>query len=805
MIKLFEGLKEIRKIKKDEFAYAKTRYIEYYESLPIKEKTVLLESEHGKKLDGNMFYVLKYLATSEKYADYEIYFSSMGRNLARFGEFLISHGMERVKLVMLASDEYMRILASAKVLINDTTFGPYYVKKEGQIYINTWHGTPLKTLGKSDAGDYHNIGNVQKNFLASDYLLYPNEYTRDIMLRDYMLYNIARGKTFLSGYPRNEIFFDKTAAERIREDLELTDKRVYAYMPTYRGSVENGKTDISSAYLIHYLWELDRKLTDGEVMYVNLHPLAKDAVNFSSFKNLRKFPSEYETYEFLNSVDILVTDYSSVFFDFACTGKKTVLFTYDEEEYLSSRGMYMDIRELPFPRTYDVASLLSELRSDKRYEDKEFLEKFCPYESKDASRKMCDSIILGEDCGLSFEPIESNGKKNVLIYAGNLAGNGITASLRSLLSYIDVSKNNYYLTFISSAVSEFKQFLKEMPEGVCYVPIAGGVNFTIKDLKRRNSYSSKMLRADKYMRHVKRRYEQDLVRKFADAKFDTVIQFNGYDGEIILSLSAFSGKKIIWVHSDMVKEAKLKGNTRLDMLKYAYLNYDTVAVVTEAMKEPTFKISGRLDNIAVVKNTINYKSVLEKSTLPIAYDEYTEATVDEDRLKEILATQDKKFISIGRFSPEKGQDRMIRAFAKYNRENPESYLIIIGGYDVSDTYTSLQSLKMELGVADRVILIKQMSNPYSILKKCDCFVLSSHYEGFGLVLAEADILGLPVISTDIDGPRAFMQKYGGTLVPNTEEGVYQGILMLGEGKVKPMGVDYAAYNEESVSEFESIL
>mgnify|MGYP000780861956 FL=1 len=84
-------------------------------------------------------------------------------------------------------------------------------------------------------------------------------------------------------------------------------------------------------------------------------------------------------------------------------------------------------------------------------------------------------------------------------------------------------------------------------------------------------------------------------------------------------------------------------------------------------------------------------------------------------------------------------------------------------------------------------------------------MLSSFYEGFGLVLAEADILGLPVISTDISGPRSFMKKYGGTLVENSENGIYQGMEMLHSGFVKPMKVDYEAYNQEAIQEFENLL
>ena len=110
-----------------------------------------------------------------------------------------------------------------------------------------------------------------------------------------------------------------------------------------------------------------------------------------------------------------------------------------------------------------------------------------------------------------------------------------------------------------------------------------------------------------------------------------------------------------------------------------------------------------------------------------------------EQLKEILEnSHNKKFITIGRFSPEKGHDRLIKAFNKLYQDNSNIYLIIIGG--VGKKYEDTIELINKLPAKDNIIVIKSVSNPYVILKKCDYFVLSSHYEGFGLVIAEADIL-----------------------------------------------------------------
>lgn len=174
-----------------------------------------------------------------------------------------------------------------------------------------------------------------------------------------------------------------------------------------------------------------------------------------------------------------------------------------------------------------------------------------------------------------------------------------------------------------------------------------------------------------------------------------------------------------------------------------------------------------------------------------------------EELNYILNSRNKKFITIGRFSKEKGHERLIDAFEKLYQKDNSIYLIIIGGY--GKEYRNILEKAQNLSCKDNLIIIKYVSNPYAILKKCDYFILPSFYEGFGIVIAEADILGKPVVATNIVGPAKFMQKYGGTLVENSEEGVYEGLKLLYEGKVKPMNVDFEKYNDEAIMEFEKLL
>ena len=148
---------------------------------------------------------------------------------------------------------------------------------------------------------------------------------------------------------------------------------------------------------------------------------------------------------------------------------------------------------------------------------------------------------------------------------------------------------------------------------------------------------------------------------------------------------------------------------------------------------------------------------------------------------------------------------MIDVFNKVWQENKNTYFIIIGGIQRDDIYDELCEYVKTLPCGKNIILILSMTNPLPIVKKCDGFMLASHYEGFGLVLAEADILGLPVVSTDITGPRNFMKKNNGTLVENTHAGVEKGFKLLIDGKVPMLTSDYKAYNENAIAEFKAII
>jgi CDP-glycerol glycerophosphotransferase len=256
----------------------------------------------------------------------------------------------------------------------------------------------------------------------------------------------------------------------------------------------------------------------------------------------------------------------------------------------------------------------------------------------------------------------------------------------------------------------------------------------------------------------------------------------------------------------MTREATTKRAVAVDVLKFCYRHYDRVVAVTEDIVAPTSVYAGPgKKNIRVCQNLIDYKSVMVKAELDVEPGKDTVVFPSFAQLKKVVSSKDKKIINVGRFSPEKGHLRLLEAYRRVLPKFPDSQLIIVGGVSQYDYYEKTIEAVKEKGLKDHVTLVMNIPNPFPIIKSCDGFILSSFYEGFGLVLAEADILGLPVVSTDIVGPRGFFKKYGGTLVADSTEGIEQGLTDLLNGKIGNMNVDYEKYDIDALSQFESIL
>ena len=816
MSRIFKKLIKYRK-KINQYFIAWTRYPKYIKKLNIDDKTLLIEADGGSKFDGNCYYIAKEIGKNPKYANYKAYIS-VRQKLKDSTERIVNSFNDNgnLSVIPLRGMKYYKLLASAKYFFTDTSMHPHYIKKDGQIIVNIWHGTPLKTLGKYDKETFYRNGNLFKSFLLSDYILAPSRFVEEKLIDSMQINGLWNGKILYGGYPRNTALLDTDDKKTIREELNIDkDKRIYVYMPTFRGNFTNQSIPTTSIEIPYYLLKLDEKLNDNEVVYAKLHPYDGGKINYKVYKHIKPFPTGYETYRILNVADTLITDYSSVMFDFACTGRKVILFTYDKEKYLENRGMYLDLdKDLPFPNVNSINDLYKQLESPKQYDDKKFVDRFCKFDCRQSTEKILDSTILhcSDGTKLKTKDYKSNGKDNVILYAGGCSKNGLTSSLINLLRSVDTSKYNYIVTYPAKHVSinNIREFVSLIPEDVIYVGTFGKMNVSLSGKLLLHLYKKRRNFTNIYMKIMKKYYRMEINREFGNLDFLAAVQFNGYEWRKQLLFSAFSSIRSIFVHSNMVKEITTRNTQSRSVLKYCYSVYDNIIAVSTEVVEPTISICPKCSPI-VINNIMDIDRIIDMSKKDMQFDDYTISNMDYGTATSLINNRNrKKIITVGRFSPEKDHIRLVKQFEKLwekSSKKSKPILIIIGGPGPKgqSTYRDLIYFLNESSCKDSVILIQSVSNPYPFLKHCDGFILPSHYEGQSIALMEAIALGLPSVATKVPGLERFMMEHNGVLVPDTDNGVYAGLDQLLSNKISKISIDFNMRKEKSLDIFYSLL
>ena len=452
------------------------KYRDLWYASAVDDKCIMIEPGRGESVSGNMFALLKELESDPKWQGYRPFFVVTDKTAAEANQKIAFYGFERVKIVKRMSSEYLKLLATCKYFFTDNTYPALFCKKADQVLANTWHGTPLKHMGKKVLEGARGLNNVQRNYFMADYSLFPNNFTRDVFMDDYLLRHNFSGRLVMLDYPRNDAFHDDKMRERVRKDQGLTDKRAYAYMPTWRGGdAKSVSAEDQISEITGYLKDLDARMSEGEVLFVNLHPFVSSALSYDEFSHIRRFPKEYETYDFLNACDVLITDYSSVMFDFAETGRRIVLFTYDLEEYIRDRGMYLDIRDLPFDICRTTEELAKAISNENKPDYSGFINEYCSFreEGKTCSATFLDTVINGNG---QTETQERDDKPLRILAADSLKG-GLSDTLRKAIEKRIDDGMHVSVLFEGGVKTEYIEALKEIDsyEDADYYSLIGGI------------------------------------------------------------------------------------------------------------------------------------------------------------------------------------------------------------------------------------------------------------------------------------------------------------------------------------------
>lgn len=488
--------------------------VNYYRKLKINEKKILFDSKLGGDLAGNMFYLLQEIKKNYPHYQVNIVYNSVNAK-NKIKSLLNQYALTNIRLINRETNQYIKSIHKSKYLFTDSTFPAFYCKRNNQILINTWHGTPLKKMGRDIPNGAYNLFNVQRNFIASDYLVYPSKRMEDIMLDAYMVRNLTKAKLIEYGYPRNSIFLNEKRAKQIKEELNLKNKYMMVYMPTWREPNNDKELDQEITQTQKYLKELDNNLTDDYVVYIKLHVFVGSTIDCSKFKHIRSYPINYEAYDFLNVADCLITDYSSVFFDYANSKKKIILFTYDKEEYLSKRGIYFDFDKLPFPQVDTVQELVREIKKKSFNDYSEFVAEFCKYDNDKASEKICKYIFNNmQDEKYEINIKYNNGKKNILIDLSTYKKCRMLEMYNQYASRLNSEEYNYYFLFTSKALKKNTEISSEISKEYCFVTYESVMKQSFGDNFKKIINSKKM---------YQKLAVKEARRMFSDTKFDLIV------------------------------------------------------------------------------------------------------------------------------------------------------------------------------------------------------------------------------------------------------------------------------------------
>lgn len=533
----------------------------YYDSKIVPGRVVLMGL--GKNVRGSMQYILNELNHNDAFKDFHIYVKTAKDTEEIVKTYIRQNGWSRTEAVTPDS-VYMELIETAQFLLTEVYLTAAWVKKEGQMYINIWHGTPLKKLGLAkNAKGKHKNGIQQSNFIDADYLLYPNDYTKKHMLESYKVADLMPGKVLKLGYPRTGGMLEAVQSDQteLRKMLAPNGEHIYAYMPTWKDYLKVDQVVAESKELLDYL---DANLREDQILYVNLHHRVSDSLDYSQFKRIRQFPPTVDSYKLLALTDALITDYSSVFYDYLALRRQIVLYCADYELYRKKRGTYMDLMELPFDKAVTPEEVLAAINRGKTYDDEAAYQEFCAYDSVENAHKLC-SLFLGTEDEVVVEAIPKNKKKKVMIYSDALSECTETQWLRKTAENCAGSDTvELFISCNQDMVNENKDsaypLLNKVPvigTTADYFPSAMG--HTAKKL-----YESGKITIGQAMSIWKYDYAAAVRRFLGRAAFDLAVLLDVTDPEKLLSLTFMDQPNKIMIISDlMYKEITENNNTFL--------------------------------------------------------------------------------------------------------------------------------------------------------------------------------------------------------------------------------------------------
>lgn len=778
----------------DNFFKRKAIYLDYYENEDILENAILYQTHTAQFMSCNPYAIFLHLLSDSRFDNFiHIWVLQDLESIP-----LEFRQNKKIIFVKYFSKLYFKYLASAKYLINSGSFCRFFIRKSEQKYLATWHGTPFKCLGKDNRVGFMCFEITQKDFLQSTHIISPNKHTSEVLIQRYDIENIFQGKVYESGYPRIDITLklNHLKKQQIRERLNIKiGDKLALYAPTYRNSFEDAELDIEKL-----LKDIEIFKKSGFKVVFRGHYNLEDKLQDNGVTSV---PRDIDTNELLSIVDVLITDYSSIAFDFMVLNRPIIYYIYDYEEYKKQTGLYFDI------------AMLNSVYAQTSFEVLEILQSPSMLEKCKISQEIKDRFLLNEDGEATQRVIEffffddfnnakiyqtSNDKINLLIYPGGLGNNGMSVSFVNFLNFLNLDAYNVYIAVDSWQVRQSPTCMKYINQMKDKVHILGNPNILSQTQEENWLLSNpiyKNKRASQEQENVFAKcFERDFRCLYGDSKFHALISFDGY-GELWVYRFGYAktnAKKIIYLHNDMKGEFDVKF-PYLEKIFNVYKYFDHIFSVSKELSDlnrdnlsDAYQV--KHDKFDFMNNIIDYKNILFKSGFAL------ERPEDESIFKD-----GKVFINMARLSPEKNQLTLIRAFQKMSSEFSNTKLVILGDGPLKE---DLKSYVLKNNVKN-VYLLGNRNNPYPYLRKADCFVLSSLHEGQPMVLLESLVLKKPIIATNITGNKSVLNSRGGLLVNPDIDSLSKAMTQYLKESIPFGNFDYVEHNHTILEKFNHLF
>jgi len=373
----------------------------------LDEKTVIFESFMGRSYSDNPRAIYEEMLRNEKYRDYKFIWAFKDpfskRNIPE---------LERAMLVKYGSKDYYKSYASAKYFVSNSRIPEAIKPSKDQVYVQTWHGTPLKRLGydlSTESGNALNsLKDMRKKYkddaVRYKYMISPSEFCTEKFNSAFNLkVNNPKCEILQVGYPRNDILSNYTDEDikKVKKNLNIENinKKIILYAPTWRDNQH--VSGVGYTYKADVDFDLLReKLGEDYIILFRAHYFVANSFDFEKYSGFVYDVSNYENISDLYIIaDMLMTDYSSVFFDYAILKRPIIFYMYDLEAYRDDiRGFYIDLKELPgdiIQTEEEVVESIKKVSKGDFYTEtyKKFNEKFNSLEDGKASIRVIEKVI----------------------------------------------------------------------------------------------------------------------------------------------------------------------------------------------------------------------------------------------------------------------------------------------------------------------------------------------------------------------------------------------------------------------------